>query len=164
MARMLVVDDEPRICRFVSRVLERDGHAVAVAATGPDAVRAALAQDFALVVLDLLLPGMSGLDVLRAILAERPSQRILMLSALSDVATKVECFQNGAVDYLAKPFAMAELVARVRLRLSEPPAAPFGRWLAVGTVALDRQRRTATMDGRNVELSQREFVLLNHLL
>jgi two-component system, OmpR family, response regulator len=164
MARILVVDDEPRICRFVSRVLERDGHAVTVAATGPEAVRLAAEDDYALVVLDLILPGSSGLDVLRAILADQPGQRVLMLSAIGDVATKVECFQNGAVDYLAKPFAVAELVARVRVRASEPRAAGFRRWLNVGAVSLDLQRRTATVDGRSIELSQREFVLLNHLM
>src|SRR5262245_30613498 len=109
MARILVVDDEPRICRFVSQVLERDGHAVSVAANGPDAIRLSGEEEYALVVLDLILPGLSGLDVLRAMLADRPGQRVLVLSAVGDVATKVECFRNGAVDYLAKPFAVAEL-------------------------------------------------------
>jgi len=164
MARILVVDDEPRICRFVSRVLERDGHTVTVACTGPDAIRLAAEEDYALIVLDLVLPGLSGLDVLRALLTEQPRQRVLMLSAIGDAATKVECFQNGAVDYLAKPFAVAELVARVRVRASEPQAPAFQRWLTAGGVALDLQRRTATVDGRSTELSQREFVLLNHLM
>jgi len=164
MARILVVDDEPRICRFVSRVLERDGHAVTVAGTGSEAMRLVAEDDYALVVLDLILPGSSGLDVLRAILADQPGQRVLMLSAIGDVATKVECFPNGAVDYLAKPFAVAELVARVRVRVSEPRVAGFRRWLEVGAVSLDLQRRTATVDGRSIELSQREFVLLNHLM
>jgi two-component system copper resistance phosphate regulon response regulator CusR len=165
VARILVVDDEPRICRLVSRVLERDGHSVTVAATGPEAIRLAAEEDFALVVLDLILPGTSGLDVLRTLVAERPGQRVLMLSAIGDVATKVQCFTDGAVDYLAKPFAMAELVARVRVRASEPPPTEgFRRWLSVGRVVLDLQRRTATVDGRSVELSQREFVLLNHLM
>jgi len=145
-------------------VLERDGHSVAVAATGAEAIRLAAEEDFALVVLDLILPGTSGLDVLRTLLADRPGQRVLMLSAIGDVATKVQCFTDGAVDYLAKPFAMAELVARVRVRASEPPATSFRRWLSVGSVVLDLQRRTATVDGRSIELSQREFVLLNHLM
>jgi len=164
MARILVVDDEPRICRFVSRALERDGHAVSVAGTAAEAVRLAAAEDFALVVLDLILPDASGLDVLRVILTDRPEQRVLMLSAVGDAATKVECFQHGAVDYLAKPFAVAELIARVRLRAGEPRAAAVQRWLSVGTVTLDLQRRTATVGGRCAELSQREFVLLNHLM
>ena len=164
MARILVVDDEPRICRFVSHALERNGHSVTVAGTGQEAIRLAADDEFALVVLDLILPGLSGLDVLRAILANQPSQRVLMLSAIGDVATKVECFQNGAVDYLAKPFAVAELIARVRVRVSEPQPAVVRRWLNVGAVALDLQRRVATVDGRTIELSQREFVLLNHLM
>ncbi|GIH10587.1 DNA-binding response regulator [Rhizocola hellebori] len=164
MVRILVVDDEPRICRFVSRALERDGHAVTVAGTGAEAIRLAAEEDYALVVLDLILPGLSGLDVLKAILAEQPGQRVLMLSAIGDVATKVECFRHGAVDYLAKPFAVAELVARVRIRAAEPPAVSFRRWLNAGPVSLDLQRRTATVDGRHIELSQREFVLLHHLM
>jgi len=164
MARILVVDDEPRICRFVSHALERYGHLLTVAGTGQEATRLATIDGFALVVLDLILPGLSGLDVLRAILANQPSQRVLMLSAIGDVATKVECFQNGAVDYLAKPFAVAELIARVRVRVSEPQPAVVRRWLNVGAVALDLQRRVATVDGRTIELSQREFVLLNHLM
>src|SRR5262245_9325098 len=95
MARILVVDDEPRICRFVSRALERDGHAVTVAGTAADAVRLASAEEFALVVLDLILPDASGLEALGTILAGQPEQRVLMLSAIGDAATKVECFQRG---------------------------------------------------------------------
>ena len=164
MARILVVDDEPGIRRFVSRALERDGHAVTTTGTGPDAIRLAADEDYALIVLDLILPGVSGLDVLRTVLATHPGQRVLMLSAIGDAATKVECFQHGAVDYLAKPFAVAELVARVRVRVGEPRAAVIRRWLRVGPVALDLQRRVATVEGRSIELSQREFVLLNHLM
>jgi DNA-binding response OmpR family regulator len=164
MARILVVDDEPRICRFVSRALERDGHAVATATTGSEALRLATQKDYALVVLDLILPGLSGLDVLRELLAAQPSQRVLMLSAIGDPATKVECFQAGAVDYLSKPFAVAELVARVRVRAGEPRVESAGRWLSAGSVILDLKRRTATANGRCIELSQREFVLLTHLM
>jgi len=164
MARILVVDDEPRICRFVARALERDGHVVTTAGTGPDAIRLAGEAAYALVVLDLILPGLGGLDVLRALLAGHPGQRVLMLSAIGDAATKVDCFQNGAVDYLAKPFAVAELVARVRIRVSEPRPPAARPWLHVGAIALDLHRRAATVGGRRIELSQREFVLLNHLM
>lgn len=163
MARILVVDDEARICRFVARILGRDGHTVTTAETAATAIRLATEDDYALIVLDLILPGTSGLDVLRALIANRPAQRVMMLSAIGDAATKVECFRNGAVDYLAKPFAMAELVARVRVRVREAQT-PARRWLTAGTVALDLHRRVATVDGRSIELSQREFVLLNHLM
>jgi two-component system copper resistance phosphate regulon response regulator CusR len=164
MSRILVVDDEPRICRLVSRVLERDGHAVTTAGTGTQALQLAAEEDYALIVLDLILPGLSGLDVLRCLVADGSGRRILMLSAMGDVATKVECFTNGAVDYLTKPFAVAELVARVRVRATEPRSEGFRRWLSVGAVSLDLQRHTVTVDGRHVELSQREFVLLSHLM
>lgn len=164
MARILVVDDEPRICRFVARALERDGHSVTAAATGVEALHLATAGDYALMVLDLVLPGLSGFEVLRLLRTQVPDQRVLVLSAVGDVAAKVECFENGATDYLAKPFAVAELVARVRLRASEPVAATLRRWLSVGGTSLDLHRHTATVHGRRVEFSQREFVLLSYLM
>lgn len=164
MARILVVDDEPRICRFVCRALERDGHSVATAGTGPDAIHLVTTGDYALIVLDLVLPGLGGLDVLRRLRTEMPGLRVLVLSAVGDVAAKVECFENGAVDYLAKPFAVAELVARVRLRAGEPATGTLRRWLSVGALSLDLHRRTATLHDRHVELSQREFVLLSYLM
>ncbi|RCG28618.1 DNA-binding response regulator [Sphaerisporangium album] len=164
MPRIMVVDDEPRICRFVSRALERDGHVVQWVGTGEQALRLADTEEFALVVLDLMLPQLSGIDVLRQMLERRPGQRVLVLSAIGDVAAKVECFASGAVDYLSKPFALAELVARVRIRAAEPARPPSRRWIRAGHVALDLHRRTADLDGRSVQLTQREFVLLSHLM
>ncbi|GII66137.1 DNA-binding response regulator [Sphaerisporangium krabiense] len=164
MPRIMVVDDEPRICRFVSRALERDGHVVRTVGTGEQALLLADAEEFALVVLDLMLPRLGGVDVLRQMLARRPDQRVLVLSAIGDVAAKVECFAHGAVDYLAKPFALAELVARVRIRAAEPAPAAARRCIRAGQVALDPHRRTAELPGRSVQLTQREFVLLSHLM
>jgi two-component system OmpR family response regulator len=164
MPRILVVDDEPKICRFVSRALERDGHSVATTGVGTDALQLAREGGFALVVLDLMLPGMSGFDVLRLMLAHQPGQRVLVLSAFGDVSAKIECFASGAIDYLAKPFAVAELVARVRLRASEPSLSPTRRWLRVGAVSLDLDRRTVTVQGRVIHLPHREFALLSQLM
>jgi DNA-binding response OmpR family regulator len=123
-----------------------------------------------LVLLDLMLPGIDGVSVLRSLMASRPAQRVLVLSAVGDVTSKVRCLELGASDYLPKPFAVAELIARVRARLRQPgpeqAAAPDGaeRWLKVGDVALDTARRTVDYQGRSVVLSQREFVLLRHLM
>ncbi|MFG1709710.1 response regulator transcription factor [Nonomuraea sp. M3C6] len=164
MPRILVVDDEPKICRFVSRALERDGHSVVTTGGGTDALQLAQEGEFALVVLDLMLPGMNGFDVLRRMLAHHPGQRVLVLSAVGDVSAKIECFASGAIDYLAKPFAVAELVARVRLRASDPSRPPSHRWLRVGAFSLDLDRRTVTLRGRVIHLPHREFALLSQLM
>jgi two-component system copper resistance phosphate regulon response regulator CusR len=164
VARVLVVDDEPRIRRFVSRALGAHGHTVETAESGEDALRLAAAHDFALVVLDLLLPGIDGYDVLDKLLAADSSTRVLVLSAVGDVESRVQCLRMGAVDYLPKPFAVAELLARVDARLAERPNKAAERWLKVGPVHLDLQRRVLHDGERRTTLSQREFVLLGHLM
>lgn len=164
MAHLLVVDDEPRIARFVSRALESQGHAVEVARTGEDALQKAADHDFALVILDLLLPGLDGHAVLRQLLVRDSRARVLVLSAVGDVESRVQCLRAGAVDYLAKPFAVAELLARVDSRLTEAPAPAPERWLQVGGMRLDLQRRVLHDGDRITTLSQREFILLGHLM
>ena len=164
MARLLVVDDEPRIARFISRALESQGHVVETARTGEDALVRAADHDFDLVILDLLLPGIDGHAVLRELLVQDPGTRVLVLSAVGDVESRVQCLRSGAVDYLAKPFAVAELLARVDSRLTEAPAPAPERWLQVGGVRLDLQRRVLHDGDRSTALSQREFILLGHLM
>jgi two-component system copper resistance phosphate regulon response regulator CusR len=160
----LVVDDEPRICRFVSRALEAHGHSVETARTGEEALQAAAASDFALVVLDLLLPGIDGYEVLERLLAQDSKTRVLVLSAVGDVESRVQCLRMGAADYLPKPFAVTELLARVDSRLAEQPTGAASRWLKVGGVHLDLQKRVLYDGQRSATLSQREFVLLGHLM
>jgi DNA-binding response OmpR family regulator len=165
VARLLVVDDEPRICRFVSRALSARGHTVETSTSGEDALSRASARAFDLVILDLLLPGVDGFEVLDALMAQDPQARVLVLSAVGDIDARVRSLRAGAADYLAKPFAVAELAARVDARLTELlPCRNEPRWLEVGVVRLDTQRRVLTVEGRNTSLSQREFVLLAHLM
>lgn len=164
MTRVLVVDDEPRIVSFVSRALEAEGFRVDGAHNGSSGLDLASTGRYELVVLDLLLPGMDGVTVLRRLIEERPEQRVLVLSALSDVNEKVRCLELGASDYLSKPFALAELVARVRARLRQAGAGPEERHLRVGDVTLDRLRRVANAGDGPVTLTEREFALLEHLM
>jgi len=165
MARVLVVDDEPRICRFVSRALTAHGHVVETSTGGADALARAAERSFDLVVLDLLMPGMDGFAVLNGLLERDGSSKVLVLSAVGDVEAKVQCLRGGAVDYLAKPFAIAELLARVDARLVAHSAVPStSRWLRVGAVELDLQRRELNAGGRRTALSEREFLLLSHLM
>jgi len=164
MARVLVVDDEPRIVSFVSRALASAGLAVDGALDGMRAIQLVRARNYELVILDLLLPGMDGVSVLESIMNWRPEQRVLVLSALSDVESKVRCLELGASDYLHKPFALAELLARVRARLRQPPAPPIPRVIEAGGVRLDVLRRVADRGEGPIGLTEREFLLLQHLM
>ena len=164
MARVLVVDDEPRIVSFVSRALSAEGFQVDGAHDGDRALELATTGSYELVVLDLLLPQIDGMTVLQDLMEQRPEQRVLVLSALSDVETKVRCLEFGASDYLSKPFSLAELIARVRARLRQPGAGPRHRFLRGGGLTLDLTRRIAETDGNRVTLSEREFLLLEYLM
>jgi len=164
VSRLLMIDDEPGIRKLVSRTLSSAGFEVDCAADGRRGLELAREGRHELVVLDLMLPGLDGVSVLRSLMAERPTQRVLILSAVGDVTSKVRCLELGAADYLPKPFAVAELVARVRARLRQPVPEPDARWLRVGGVTLDTTRRTAEYQGRSAVLSEREFLLLEHLM
>lgn len=159
-----MVDDEPRIVSFVSRALSAEGFQVDGAHDGIRALELARTERYELVVLDLLLPQLDGMSVLQGLMESRPDQRVLVLSALSDVETKVRCLESGASDYLAKPFSLAELIARVRARLRQPGVGPRPRSLRGGGLTLDLNRRVAEVGDRRVTLSEREFLLLEHLM
>jgi DNA-binding response OmpR family regulator len=164
MPRVLVVDDEPRIVSFISRALSAEGLGVDSAHDGIRGLELARSRRYELVVLDLLLPGLDGISVLQGIIDSRPEQRVLILSALSDVDSKVRCLELGAADYLPKPFALAELVARVRARLRQPEAPAAPRLLTAGRINLDLLRRVADAGSGPVNLSEREFLLLQYLM
>jgi DNA-binding response OmpR family regulator len=149
---------------FVSRALAAEGFQVDGAPDGTRGFDLARTGRYELVVLDLLLPGMDGVTVLRRLIQERPQQRVLVLSALGDVEDKVRCLDLGASDYLAKPFALAELVARVRARLRQAASGPEERYLRVGDVQLDRLRRVADTGAGPVRLTERESGLLEYLM
>src|SRR3954454_16065985 len=163
MPSVLVLDDEPRIAEFVARALEENGLTVARATDGSAGLAAVAASSFDLVVLDLLMPGLSGQGVLRHLRHHHPSQRVLVLSALSDVESKVRCLELGAADYLVKPFALAELVARVWARVRDVQQAGEDRFMRAGRLTLDAQRRTADSARAPIAPLAREFLVLKHL-
>ncbi len=169
MNDILVIDDEPNLARLISRILSNAGYRVTEAATGNSGLRAAHTLDPDLIVLDLMLPDMRGEDVLSSLMATRPASRVLVLSSLTEIATRVSVLEHGAVDYLAKPFANAELVARVRARIRpehtpSATAASTPRFLRFAGLEVDVERREIIADGRRIELTQREFVLLSYLI
>ena len=164
MTKILVIDDEPDLVRFVRRALEAEGYQVLTSTNGLDGIRLALDQQPALIVLDLVMPGMHGEAVLSALMAQDSAFRVLVLSATADVQLRIGCLEQGAVDFLAKPFAVRELIARVRGRLGEDTAHRQKNRLRVGDIVLDLEARQLLVDGRPTALSKREFLLLRHLM
>jgi DNA-binding response OmpR family regulator len=161
--RILVIEDEARILAFLERALEAEGYAVGCSGNGAEGLRLALAEEWDLVVLDLLLPGLDGLTVLRELHSRRPALPVLILSARGDLPTKLNGFKLGATDYVPKPFSLAELLARVRVQLRRSQAGDDGNVIHVGRVAVDLARRQARMDGTVAALSDREFRVLHYL-
>jgi DNA-binding response OmpR family regulator len=161
--RVLLVEDHEKLATSVAAGLRREGMAVDVALNGPAGLERALVTDYDVVVLDRDLPGMHGDDVCRSLVAEGSSSRVLMLTAAGTIDDKVDGLAMGADDYLPKPFAFAELVARIRAlaRRSQQPLPPQ---LAHGDVRLDPARRVATRGGQLLALSPKEFGVLELLL
>ena len=163
MIHVLVIEDESRIRAVLERALEADGFAVDGADNGTDGLERALRGSYDLVILDLLLPRLDGLSVLRELHAHAPDLPVVIVSARSDLPTKLRGFNLGANDYLAKPFAVDELLARVRVQLRVCGSATDDV-LHVGRLALDVARRRARMGECEIDLSDREFRLLHHLV
>src|ERR1700674_4555177 len=160
--RILVVEDEKRIADFVSRGLESAGYAVDVAGDGATASEMAHATEYDLIILDLGLPDMDGLTVLRTTRNRKASSPVLILSARDAVDDRVRGLEGGADDYLVKPFAFVELLARVRVLLRRGQPTP--ERLQVGDLSLDCIRRKVTRAGENVELAPKEFSILEYLM
>src|SRR5271167_3586603 len=162
-ARVLVIEDEPGIVDFVRRGLQAAGFVVAVAVDGIEVERLALRDGFDAIVLDLMLPGRGGLDILASVRRARPSTPVIVLTARGEVEDRVAGLDAGAVDYLVKPFSVAELVARVRaqLRVAEQASAST---LRAEDIEVDLLTRKVSRRGRSVVLSTTEFELLVYLL
>lgn len=162
--RVLVVDDEPDIVALVAYHLVKAGYRVSTAANGPDAVMQARQERPALIVLDLMLPGMSGFDVLEQLRAEEGTRdvAVLMLTARKDEPDRIKGLSLGADDYITKPFSPQELILRVGaiLRRIQQGQQPAGDTLRVGPIAIDRSAHRVSVDGRDIELTPTEFRLL----
>ena len=163
VGRILVIDDEQRILNFVHRGLEAEGMAVDSAREAEEGLRLALTNMYDLVVLDLVMPSLDGQAVLRRILERKPSQPVLILSALNDTTSKVSCLELGAEDYISKPFSLEELLARVRARLRTAARSNPTR-LQTGSLSLDLIRRRADAGTGPIPLAEREFLLLGELM
>jgi DNA-binding response OmpR family regulator len=166
--RVLVVEDDPDIADLVARYLEKAGYAATRVSSGRDALDAVRAKAPDLIVLDVMLPHVDGLEVCRLLRANEhtASIPIIMLTARAEESERIVGLEMGADDYLAKPFSPNELVARVRalLRRAQRHDAPSGRPLSLGAIIVDPDRHAVLLDGREVALTAKEFLLLAYLL
>lgn len=160
--RILVAEDEAKIAQFIRKGLKEEGYAVDIAPDGDEALRLALEEDYDAVVLDIMLPGMDGITALKRMRAKRPDLPVMLVSARGEVSDKVRGLDAGADDYLAKPFAFEELLARLRALL-RPRVRPDSR-LSYADLSLDLRTHKAERDGKPIELSNREYALLEYLL
>jgi DNA-binding response OmpR family regulator len=164
MTKLLLVEDDPHIVRFVKRGLESEGHVVDVAENGQDMLSLARDMDYAVIVLDRLLPDGDGLNFCRAMRREGRNSLVLMLTAKDSLQDKIDGLKAGADDYLTKPFDFDELLVRIealmrRGRYREPPAV-----LQVGDLTLDRSACKAVRGAREIPLTAKEFALLSFLM
>ena len=163
--KILLVEDEPKVAAFLQKGLTEQAHAVELAADGLLGLRLGLANRYDLVVLDQLLPGLNGLEVCRRLRAANPAVPILLLTALGETDDKIRGLDAGADDYLVKPFAFQELLARIRAltrRRQQAPAALDE--LRLADLTLDPAAKLVRRGGRPIQLTAREFALLEYLL
>lgn len=161
---ILIVEDDVTIARFVELELQHAGFDVLRAGDGATAIELVSEHDVDLVLLDLMLPGIDGLDVARFIRKRGMDMPILMLTARAETQDVVSGFEAGADDYLRKPFEIPELLSRVRALLKRTSAAPAATVLEASGITIDTERRLATLGGEPLDLTAKEFDLLSYLV
>jgi two-component system copper resistance phosphate regulon response regulator CusR len=161
---ILLVEDEPKVAEFIKRGLTEQSHVVELASDGLSGEKMALTGDYDLLILDVIVPGKSGLEVCRAVRKEKPDVPILMLTALGTTQDKVIGFEAGADDYLVKPFHFDELLARIKALSRRRVAASPGTIRKVADLEIDIYQKKAWRDGKEILLTAKEFALLDLLV
>jgi two-component system, OmpR family, response regulator len=164
MTKILLVEDDARVVSFLKRGLHAEGFVVDVAQDGEQALLLAGDQDYALIILDVMLPGLDGIEVCRLLRRQMRQSLILMLTAKGGVQERIEGLRSGADDYLTKPFAFDELLARIAALLRRGPYREPASMLVIGDLSLDPATRRAQRGQREIELTAKEFVLLQYLM
>ncbi|MBQ5330420.1 MAG: response regulator transcription factor [Oscillospiraceae bacterium] len=162
--KILIVEDEAKIARFVSLELKHEEYDTRSVGDGREALDIISSEEFDLIILDIMLPGLNGLEVLRRMRKDGNMTPVIMLTARDSVMDKVSGLDMGANDYLTKPFAIEELLARIRAVLRAPKPVTNGDIISYEGLVLDRQGHTVTVNGTEVELTVKEYGLLQALL
>ena len=162
--KLLIVEDDKEAAGYLKRALSEAGHAVDYAAAGRDGLMLAVGETYDVIILDRMLPEIDGLGILRTIRASGVKTPVLVLTALGGIDDRVEGLEAGGDDYLVKPFALAELLARVNALARRPPPQEVRTELCVADLRLDLLKRTVSRAGRRIELQPREFQILEYLL
>lgn len=160
---VLAIDDDPSVLRLLAHALRSEGMEADTASNGEEGLRLALNRHYDVVTLDLLMPGTDGLSVLGRLGRLRPGQVVIVVSCLTDTMSKVRCLEMGAADYLAKPFALDELLARIKARIRAQHV-PNPNVLTAATIVLDLVRQEADIGHGPVRLTRREAMLLAELM
>jgi DNA-binding response OmpR family regulator len=160
--RVLVIEDESKVAGFIQKGLQQEQYAVDVARDGEEGAYQAQNFDYDIVILDLMLPKIAGLDLLRTLRAKKPSLPVLILTAKGSVEDRIKGLDSGADDYLAKPFAFAELVARIRALLRR--GQQEDTVLRVADLSMDTATHQIARDGHRIDLKPKEFALLEFLM
>jgi two-component system, OmpR family, response regulator len=162
--KILLIEDDREIAAYVARGLREAGHVADVAASAADGRFLAESRSFDVLVVDRMLPDLNGIDLVRALRRSGNETPVLFLTALGRIDQRVEGFEAGGDDYLVKPFAFSEFLARVTALARRPPISSESSHLACGGITLNRLKRTVTVDGAGVDLQPKEFLLLETLM
>lgn len=161
---ILIVEDDEKVAEFVSEGFRREGYTVTIARDGEEGLTAALNGDYAAAVMDIMLPKLDGLEVIRRIRAAGRHLPVIVLSARGSVEAKIKGLEVGADDYLAKPFSIAELLARVQALLRRSSSTPDSTTLHVGDLEMDLVTHRVVRNGRRIDLQPLEYQLLEYLM
>jgi two-component system, OmpR family, response regulator len=162
--KLLLIEDDPELAAYLRKGLEQEGHAVDAAQNGRDGLFMATTGQYDVVIIDRLLPELDGLAILRTLRAAKILTPVLLLTAMGRIEQRVEGLEAGADDYLVKPFAFSECLARLQALARRPPLMTHEPVLSCGVVRLDRLKRQVLVEGLNVDLQAKEFALLEILL
>lgn len=164
MRKVLIIEDEQKISRFLQLELKHEGYESDVASDGREGYKMAQSGDYDLIILDLMLPSLSGIEICRRLRAEGVNVPIIMLTAKDDVSDKVTGLDVGADDYITKPFAIEELLARMRVALKRQTRAAQAPIIKGGNIALDRNKYEVHFNNELIILTKKEFELLAYLM
>lgn len=162
--KLLIVEDEKRLCQTVAKHLKKEGYTVDMCYDGNDALDYINGTEYDAVILDIMLPGIDGISVLKKIRARKLKTPVLLLTARSSIEDKVEGLDSGADDYLTKPFSLDELSARIRVMIRRSGVERVDNTITAGPLTLDTEKKTAIREGKEITLTAKEYSILEYLM